>query len=319
MLKLLNLLGTALVLVGLSGCGGGSGDQATSNPTPGALSSRDFAADPSLRLQSGQTAVMNVAATDAPCPTQGPCTAPGPVLIPIHLANATTLTHTIDPDVLAQTLSTLRHVELRDSSGKVLGALNPTSTRLAVTLEAGDYTIALYPGFTLADEPAGSRVVFLHPQPASTVALKTVRPVERYSASDLNILLSSRSCPGCDLSGANLSYMHFGYANLKGANLTGADFSFTILKYANMKNANFTNTNFTNATLEWATLWSMPAGNINTNFTNTNFTNADMTQAWGWGGTTPGAIFSGASTYDSVTGIRWKCLTPSIGDCIHPI
>ena len=34
MRKLLNLLGTALVLVGLSGCGGGSGDPATSNPTP---------------------------------------------------------------------------------------------------------------------------------------------------------------------------------------------------------------------------------------------------------------------------------------------
>lgn len=315
MRKLLNLLGTALVLVGLSGCGGGSGDPATSNPTPGAVSWRDFAADPSLRLQSGQTAVMNLAATDAPCPTQGPCTAPGPVLIPIHLANATTLTHTIDPDVLAQTLSTLRHVELRDSSGKVIGALNPASTSLAVTLEAGDYTIALYPGFTLADEPAGSRTVFLHPQQPAKVALGAVRPVKLYSASDVKMLLSTGSCVGCDLSKANLSGASLRNANLSRANLSGA-----LLNTANLTAATLASANLTSANLTYANLFA--ADLFDANLTNANLSSANLTSAMenaksaGVNGTTlTGTIWTGVVLSGAIYTNSRICATPSIGAC----
>ncbi|WP_299406552.1 pentapeptide repeat-containing protein [Acaryochloris sp. IP29b_bin.148] len=75
----------------------------------------------------------------------------------------------------------------------------------------------------------------------------------------LQKLIKSRSCPGCDLQGADLSAVNLRKANLKGANLSQANLNLADLTAANLSNAVLTGaslawTNFTNATLEGADL-----------------------------------------------------------------
>ena len=60
------------------------------------------------------------------------------------------------------------------------------------------------------------------------------------------------TCPGADLSRANLAGMNLSFADLSGANLTfanlaGANFTAANLSYANLSDANLTDTNFTDS------------------------------------------------------------------------
>ncbi|MGR3273649.1 pentapeptide repeat-containing protein [Acaryochloris marina NIES-2412] len=75
----------------------------------------------------------------------------------------------------------------------------------------------------------------------------------------LKQLMKSRSCPNCDLQGADLSAMNLRNANLAGANLTGANLNLANLTAANLSNAILTEaslawTNFIDADLEGANL-----------------------------------------------------------------
>ncbi|QUY41628.1 pentapeptide repeat-containing protein [Acaryochloris marina] len=75
----------------------------------------------------------------------------------------------------------------------------------------------------------------------------------------LKQLMKSRSCPNCDLQGADLSAMNLRNANLAGANLTGANLNLADLTAANLSNAILTEaslawTNFIDADLEGANL-----------------------------------------------------------------
>ena len=87
---------------------------------------------------------------------------------------------------------------------------------------------------------------------------------------NLNKLKSTKSCPGCDLTGvvlvgydlknANLN----GFANLSGADLSGADLSGADLTGAKLTDANLTEANLTGANLTGA------------NLTGTNLTDAKL-------------------------------------------
>ncbi len=79
--------------------------------------------------------------------------------------------------------------------------------------------------------------------------------VQRIKAGDVN-------CPGCDLSGADLSN-----ECVKGGNLTGANFEDVTARYMCMSLANFTDVSFKNADLTGANLGKA------------NLTNADLTGA----------------------------------------
>lgn len=75
----------------------------------------------------------------------------------------------------------------------------------------------------------------------------------------LKQIMKSRSCPNCDLQGADLSAMNLRNANLAGANLTGANLNLADLTAANLSNAILTEaslawTNFIDADLEGANL-----------------------------------------------------------------
>ncbi|ADW17572.1 pentapeptide repeat protein [Desulfobulbus propionicus DSM 2032] len=67
-------------------------------------------------------------------------------------------------------------------------------------------------------------------------------------------LLKSKTCPSCDLSGADLRQSKLENANLEGANLTGAQLSLADLSGANLKKANLRNANLHGADLAYADL-----------------------------------------------------------------
>ena len=100
---------------------------------------------------------------------------------------------------------------------------------------------------------------------------------DAYSPTDLQTLLSSNKCVGCDLSGVDLSQKQLVNVDLQAANLIGANLARTNLTNANLgganlTGANLTNANFTNAVLQVASL-------VNVNFTSTNLTRTDLSYA----------------------------------------
>ncbi|MBR8830479.1 MAG: hypothetical protein N5P05_000047 [Chroococcopsis gigantea SAG 12.99] len=99
---------------------------------------------------------------------------------------------------------------------------------------------------------------------------------------DLQTLLRTRRCPGCDLSNAGLVQSNLPGAQLQGANLTGAN-----LSRANLSGANLTGANLAGASLHGANLQGA-------NLTKTNLTGVDLREAY-----LNGANFAGASLEDA--------------------
>jgi uncharacterized protein YjbI with pentapeptide repeats len=70
-----------------------------------------------------------------------------------------------------------------------------------------------------------------------------------FKQADLEKLTTTRSCPRCDLSGANLTW-----ATLTGATLAGATLSGAFLNEANLSGANLSGAHLSGANLHWADL-----------------------------------------------------------------
>ena len=75
-----------------------------------------------------------------------------------------------------------------------------------------------------------------------------------YNKSDLDKLLKTNACPGCNLSGADLRGGFMGYAHLSGANLSGAHLDGAMLVEADLTNANLSGAKLHDATLRNANL-----------------------------------------------------------------
>ena len=73
-----------------------------------------------------------------------------------------------------------------------------------------------------------------------------------YSESDLQKLLSTKECVGCDLSGADLSGLDLREADLTKANLSKADLTKAKLITTNLTKANLTEATLTDADLTFA-------------------------------------------------------------------
>jgi uncharacterized protein YjbI with pentapeptide repeats len=86
-------------------------------------------------------------------------------------------------------------------------------------------------------------------------------------ADSVDQLLSTRSCPECNLNNANLER-----AALNGANLTQSN-----LRAANLSHANLTGGTLTGAYLQNANLYNANLRGVN--FTNADLTDADLTKA----------------------------------------
>ncbi|WP_237397130.1 pentapeptide repeat-containing protein [Okeania sp. KiyG1] len=101
------------------------------------------------------------------------------------------------------------------------------------------------------------------------VLFLAVPPAYAYDPADLEQLLSTRICPGCDLSGADLSDTElsgaqmqeanlqealFNRATWQGANLQGANLQGSVGSEANLQGARIQEANLTAALLEYANL-----------------------------------------------------------------
>jgi hypothetical protein len=98
-----------------------------------------------------------------------------------------------------------------------------------------------------------------------------------YSQADLNRLMTTKKCVGCDLSGADLSRRQLANADLQAANLVGAKLTGANLSGAKLGGANLTGADLTGANLSQAFMQAVSA--IDVNFSGTNLTNTDLTYA----------------------------------------
>lgn len=79
-------------------------------------------------------------------------------------------------------------------------------------------------------------------------------PVRAENLEHIRQLLSTKSCPGCDLSAAGLVFAQLAGANLEGANLVRANLSQSDLTGANLSNANLVGASLSSANLSGANL-----------------------------------------------------------------
>lgn len=109
------------------------------------------------------------------------------------------------------------------------------------------------------------------------ISIGIIPAADAYSPTDLQTLLSSNKCVGCDLSGVDLSQKQLVNVDLQAANLIGANLARTNLTNANLGGANLTGANLTNANFTGAVLQA--ASLVNVNFTSTNLTRTDLSYA----------------------------------------
>ncbi len=109
------------------------------------------------------------------------------------------------------------------------------------------------------------------------ISIGIIPAADAYSPTDLQTLLTSKKCVGCDLSGVDLSQKQLVNVDLQAANLIGANLAGTNLTKANLGGANLTGANLTNANFTGAVLQA--ASLVNVNFTNTNLTRTDLSYA----------------------------------------
>jgi hypothetical protein len=99
--------------------------------------------------------------------------------------------------------------------------------------------------------------------------LAIVTPLRAENPEHVKQLLQTKSCEGCDLSGANLSGANLSFAVLVGANLRGANLSRANLSQADLTRANLSQANFQSAILDRAYL-------TNANLDRTNLVGASL-------------------------------------------
>jgi len=260
----------ALVVIGVvGGCSDNNGEQ---NSTQ-VLTENDFANDDSL--SGNPEGLVIVTFLEHP-----------------NMENAENDTHELGIDEIPITYSrTIEHtlcwededeqsghfMELKDSEGNEVLRLDANGECVTEVIEAGDYAMIFYHDGRLETKHA----IFIIPNPEDVEQAKNTRGlINRFKTAAANIverieqtvtkdaeaqvverhvelLISTNSCPACELAGADLS----------GADLTGA-----ILILANMTGANLMEANLMDADIRVATL-------VNANLSSANLSEADFSSS----------------------------------------
>lgn len=107
----------------------------------------------------------------------------------------------------------------------------------------------------------------INSQPLPSLPSTLTTPIQVSKSNELNRLLSTGECEGCNLVGVDLSGVHLVGVDLRNANLQGAILVNANLEGADLAGANLQGANFTAAFVS------------GTNFSNANLTQVNFTQA----------------------------------------
>ena len=302
---LLSFLGIiSLGLIGGCSDGGGGND-------PQALTENDFAEDSSLRAELDEGVVVTFLESPG-SEEENDTGTPGVDVIPVIYEETTEQTFCWEDD----NAQAMHFMELRDLEGNRILTVDGTGDCVTQVIEAGEYVVSIY-----HDESAGEALpIFLITDTEDTEqseqAGKTQGFIDRFHAAASNILetihktvtkhalaqtreenrqtiLSTNSCPGCNLNGANLND-----ANLSGARLTQARLFNARLNRADLSNARLIRADLTGALMTRAILNRARLNAADLSFA--TLTNADLTRA----------NFSGATWCDGMC----ICAADSFGD-----
>jgi len=155
-----------------------------------------------------------------------------------------------------------------------------------------------------------------------------------YDDAQLQQLLKTKICVGCNLGDANLSKANLWNANLSKANLVNADLSNADLKYANLRGTKLNNANLhgadlysanlaggtdlSGANLEYANLQGTKLSNANLHGANLHGANLNIADLWAAdlrGADLSGANFSRADLSRVIWTDGRTCADGSIGEC----
>jgi hypothetical protein len=159
-------------------------------------------------------------------------------------------------------------MELDDSDGNEILRVDTNGVCVTKVIEAGDYVMTIWhDGRILTTHP-----VFIIPNPEDTqqaratdglingfkvVIANILKNIQNTVSKDaraqtvqdnINTLISTNSCPSCNLTGANLSNANLSNANLSNANLSGAKLDNAVLSSADLTGVTLSSTDFSGAT-----------------------------------------------------------------------
>jgi len=267
-LRCLSLL-LLLVLLGiLFGCDSdGGSENLTLNPSPSAYTENDFVTNPSLRIPIFQTAVMFLEHPNAALTVD--TYEAGIDAIPYYCEESTEYRFCWEDDIE----NAQHYMYLMDEAGNEVLRVFSKEPCVTGTINVGNYTMFLvHDGLTTDTIP-----VFI----TTNSGAGDLEPQE--NPGQVNGLIYSNQCPGCDLThanlrGANLTYAYLVHANLRRvnlgeANLTHANLHDANLTWADLREANLTRANLTYANLSDAEL---PEANL----TDANLSDADLREAY---------------------------------------
>jgi hypothetical protein len=118
-----------------------------------------------------------------------------------------------------------------------------------------------------------SRRRLLH-QGLLAALLVTTQPIQAYDPDDLQQLLTTKQCPGCNLSHAPLAEANLAGALLQRADLTGADLTRTDLSRADLSGAQLDNARLTETDLRASIL--RDSSLVGTNLSEVRLVGADL-------------------------------------------
>jgi uncharacterized protein YjbI with pentapeptide repeats len=252
---------------GCSDGGGGNDSQA--------LTENDFAEDSASRAELDEEVVVTFLESPMSEEAENDTGTLGEDDIPVIYEETTVQTFCWEDD----DIEAMHFMELRDSEGSLILTVHVNGDCVTEVIEAGDYVISIFHDETIGD----ALPIFLIPNPeeleeseqasktggfidrVNTAATKILNTIEKSVTKDaraqtvaqnLNTLLSTNRCFGCNLSGANLIRARLISADLRDAKLNGAKLNGALLLGAQMDGANLQHADMIDARMILAFLTS---------------------------------------------------------------
>jgi uncharacterized protein YjbI with pentapeptide repeats len=272
---------------GVVGLTQGSGTDVPFTPTPTATkngySEIEWAQDTTIRMNPGNVAADYLEPYDGTPHASRPDSGGSDYdVIPLVISEGANFTYSLDS---ADTTTTIKKAVLIDSSGNTLFTIDKTTPSVTKYLAPGNYDLLVYSGYSVSEANEDHRIVFLY-------SPQTKDASGKFSQADLKQLLSTKSCPRGDLTGADLSHAKLDQADLRYANLDHAElFAASLfqadLRYANLTDAKLNDADLRQASLNYANLENADLEDANVamvdlsyaNLKDANLTDANLTGA----------------------------------------